>query len=101
MEKRMTEDDLQAVKGRLDISEQTVQIARGVLVDQRPQAEFVSSLGLSRSAVSQAVMRVWRAHQSVSLPKGYRKVEAILPDHQAFQVKKWSEEAAKKIGSKT
>lgn len=101
MEKRMTEDELQAVKQRLDISDQTVEIARGVLVEQRPQAEFVSSLGVSRSAVSQAVMRVWKAHMSMNLPKGYKRVEAILPEHQAYQVKKWSEEAAKKLGSKT
>ncbi|MCC3262188.1 transcriptional regulator KorA, partial [Paenibacillus polymyxa] len=61
MKKRLTEAQFQtAIKG-LEIGQQTLDIARGVLVDGRPQAEFVTSLGLTKGAVSQAVSRVWAA----------------------------------------
>lgn len=36
---------------------------------------------------------------SVGLPKGYERVSAILPDHQAFIVKKWDAQARKKLRS--
>jgi transcriptional regulator with XRE-family HTH domain len=32
-----------------------------------------------------------------SLPEGYVRVSAILPDHQAFIVRKWDEAARKKL----
>jgi transcriptional regulator with XRE-family HTH domain len=35
-----------------------------------------------------------------SLPEGYERVTAVLPDHKAFIVKKWSEDAKKKIKEK-
>lgn len=48
MKKRLTEAQFQtAIKG-LEIGQQTIDIARGVLVDGRPQAEFVTSLGLTK-----------------------------------------------------
>jgi transcriptional regulator with XRE-family HTH domain len=33
----------------------------------------------------------------LSLPPGYERVAAILPEHQAFIVKKWDEAARKKL----
>lgn len=33
----------------------------------------------------------------ISLPPGYVRVAAVLPEHQAFIVKKWSEAARKKL----
>lgn len=32
-----------------------------------------------------------------SLPPGYERVSAVLPEHRAFQVKKWGEETRKKL----
>jgi transcriptional regulator with XRE-family HTH domain len=32
-----------------------------------------------------------------SLPPGYERVSVILPEHRAFIVKKWAEEARKKL----
>lgn len=92
MRKRLTETQfLKAIK-QLDVGQQTIDIARGVLVEGRPQAHFVTALGLSKGAVSQAVNRVWAA----TLPEGYERVAAVLPEHQAFIVKKWAEDAKKK-----
>jgi hypothetical protein len=72
MKKRLTEGQFhEAVKG-LKVGEQTLEIARGVLIDGKPQADFVAQLGLSRGAVSQAVDRVWSAHQAKNLPAGVR-----------------------------
>jgi len=35
-----------------------------------------------------------------SLPAGYERVSAILPEHRAFVVRKWGEETRKKLGGK-
>ncbi|WP_417519354.1 transcriptional regulator [Marinobacter sp.] len=32
-----------------------------------------------------------------SLPAGYVRISVVLPDHKAFQVKKWGEETRKKL----
>lgn len=37
--------------------------------------------------------------RSHGLPKGYERVSAILPEHQAFIVKKWDVQARKKLRS--
>lgn len=95
MKKRLTEAQFQtAIKG-LEIGQQTIDIARGVLVDGQPQAEFVTSLGLTKGAVSQAVSRVWAAAGG-QLPEGFERVTAVLPEHQAFIVKKWEADAKRK-----
>ena len=99
MKKRLTEDQFQVAIRDLEIGQQTIDIARGVLVDGTPQSEFVASLKLSRGAVSQAVSRVWAAYKEKSLPQGYEHVSAVLPAHQAFIVKKWAM-ATKKTGTK-
>jgi len=89
MKKRLTEAELQTALAGLEVGPQTVEIARAVLVEGVPQAEFVKSLNLSKSAVSQTVNRVWAAHQE-AVPAGYERVTALLPAHQAFIVKKWA-----------
>jgi hypothetical protein len=83
------------IKG-LDTGAQTLDIARGVLIDGKPQKEFATALALSRGAISQAVNRVWAAHEEMNLPQGYVRVSAILPEHRAFIVRKWAEDARKK-----
>jgi hypothetical protein len=95
MKKRLTEAQFQVAINGLDIGQQTIDIARGVLVEGRPQAEFVASLGLTKGAVSQAVTRVWTAGGS-QLPEGFARVTAVLPEHQAFIVKKWEADAKRK-----
>lgn len=96
MKKQLTETQFLAAIQGLDVGEQTLQIARGVLVEGKPQADYVQLFGVTRGAVSQAVNRVWAAHQDKALPQGYTKVEAVLPEHQAFIVKKWARDAAKR-----
>ena len=98
MKKRLTEDQFQVAIKDLEIGQQTIVIARGVLVDGVSQSEFVVSLRLSRGAVSQAVNRVWAAHKAKNLPHGYEHVSVVLPAHQAFIVKKWAM-AKKKTGT--
>ena len=92
MKKQLTEAQFQAAVSRLDVGQQTVTIARAVLVEGQPQSVFVDSLGLSKGAVSQSVNRVWVASQETP-PAGYERVTAVLPEHQAFIVKKWAEDA--------
>ena len=67
-----------------------------MLVLGQPHAAFITSLGLTKGAVSQAVSRVWAAFSSKNVPQGYERVSAVLPEHQAFIVKEWAEEAATK-----
>ncbi len=92
MKKQLTEAQFQAAISRLDVGQQTVSIAWAVLVKGQAQSVFVDSLGLSKGAVSQAVNRVWVASQETP-PAGYERVTAVLPEHQAFIVKKWAEDA--------
>lgn len=97
MKKAVSADQFQkAIKG-LDIGAQTIEIAFGVLVEGKSQAAFAEKFALTRGAVSQAVSRVWEAHLAKSLPKGFKVVTAVLPEHQAFIVQRWSEEAKRKL----
>ncbi|EGQ8484952.1 transcriptional regulator [Vibrio parahaemolyticus] len=99
MKKRLTESQFQAAIKSLDVGPQTIQIAHGVLVEGKPQTEFVTLLQVTKGAVSQAVKRIWEAH-TAQTPEGYERITAILPEHQAFIVKKWAEDAEKKRGNK-
>jgi hypothetical protein len=101
MKKQLTEAQFLVCIQGLEVGQQTIEIARGVLVLGQPQSAFVKALGVTKGAVSQAVNRVWSAHEArASIPQGFERVQAVLPDHQAFIVKKWAEEAAKKVGPK-
>ena len=97
MKKRLSEAQFQACIEGLKVGRQTLDIAHGVLVEGRPQATFVASLGLSRGAVSQAVHRVWAVHVANDLPAGYERVSAVLPEHRAYIVRKWAAETARKL----
>lgn len=101
MEKRLSDAQFQACIKGLAVGRQTIEIAHGVLVMGQPQASFALALGLSKGAVSQAVHRVWAAFAAKNLPQGYERVCAVLPAHQAFIVKKWAEDAARKREPKT
>lgn len=101
MKKRLSQAQFQACIKGLVVGQKTIDIAHGVLVIGQPQASFVASLGLSKGAVSQAVHRVWAAYAAKNLPQGYERVCAVLPAHQAFIVKKWAQDAAKKREIKT
>ena len=100
MKKRLTEIQFQACIKGLDVGRQTIEIAHGVLVMGQPQASFVVALGLSKGAVSQAVQRVWAAFTAKNLPLGYERVSAVLPEHRAYIVKKWAQDAVKKMEPK-
>ena len=61
MKKRLTEVQFKKIIGELKIGRRTINIARGVLVEGKPQADFAADLGISKGAVSQAVNRVFSA----------------------------------------
>jgi hypothetical protein len=91
--KQLNEDQFQDAVRDLKIGDQTREIAHGVLVEGKNQAEFVLKYGLSRGAISQAVGRVWDSHETKNLPEGYERVSAVLPKYRAYLVKKWNDEA--------
>lgn len=45
----------------------------------------------------QSLDALWGGKMNNSLPKGYERVSVILPEHRAYQVKKWGEETSKKL----
>ncbi|WP_370447389.1 transcriptional regulator KorA [Xylella fastidiosa] len=96
MKKRLTEAQFQAAIKDLEVSQQTLEIAHGVLVEGVSQTKFAASLNLSRGAVSQTVNRVWLSHEERNVPKGFERVTVVLPEHQAFIVKKWAVGAVRK-----
>ncbi|EHW3975396.1 transcriptional regulator [Salmonella enterica] len=93
--KRLTNEVFARVTRSLNVGKQTLDIAYGVLVEGRPQKYFVETLGISRGAVSQAVNRVWDAYKQ-EVPDGFVRIEVVLPERQAFIVKKWADEAKRK-----
>jgi len=97
MAKRMSKDEFrEAIKG-LDIGPQNLDIAEGVLVLGEQQTVYMEKYGLSRGAVSQTVNRVRKAHQELLINRsGMERVTVVLPEHQAFIVKKWAEDALKR-----
>lgn len=98
MKRTMTAAQFEQAIKSLEMSEQSRRIAFGVLVEGRPQAEFARELNLTPGAVSQVVARVWKPFEaSQAIPEGFQQVTAILPEHQAFIVKKWSQAALKRM----
>jgi len=95
MKKKLTETQFQDAIKHLNVGQQTIDIAYGVLVQGQAQTTFVKKLGVSKGAVSQAVNRVWE-YSKGNIPEGFERVEAVLPEHQAFIVKKWAQDAKKK-----
>lgn len=93
--KQLSEDVFSRVTRTLNVGKQTIEIAHGVLVKGKPQKHYVDTLNISRGAVSQAVNRVWAAYKQ-DVPDGYERVEVVLPERQAYIVKKWAEEAKRK-----
>ncbi|WP_343463285.1 TrfB-related DNA-binding protein [Pantoea sp.] len=93
--KHLTGEQFQRVTRGLNVGQQTLDIAYGVLVQGKPQKVFAETLSISRGAVSQAVNRVWEAYKQ-EVPDGYVRLEVILPERQAFIVKKWADEAKRK-----
>lgn len=93
--KRLTNELFARVTRGLNVGKQTLDIAYGVLVEGKPQKYFVETLDISRGAVSQAVNRVWDAYKQ-EVPDGFVRVEVVLPERQAFIVKRWADEAKRK-----
>lgn len=93
--KTLSEDVFKRVTRHLNVGQQTLDIAYGVLVQGKPQKYFVETLNISRGAVSQAVNRVWDAYKQ-EVPDGFVRVEVVLPERQAFIVKRWADEAKRK-----
>jgi hypothetical protein len=97
MKKLLSEEQFIKATRDLNLGEQTLRIARGVLVDGIPQKDFVSKFNLSKGAISQAVSRVWTSHEKISIPNGYKLISVLLPEQKVFIVKKWEQEAIDKL----
>ena len=90
----MTRDQFIQVMSRLMMGESTREIAEGVLVDGKSQADYARAKQITRGAVSQIVNRVWKTHlKAINIPDKFVEVTAVLPEHQAFIVKQWEKEA--------
>jgi hypothetical protein len=61
IKKRLAEAQFERIIGDLKIGRQTIDIARGVLIEGKSQSQFAAELGISKGAVSQAVNRVFSA----------------------------------------
>ncbi|MCK9709848.1 TrfB-related DNA-binding protein [Pseudomonas syringae] len=99
MKRTMTAAQFEQATKNLDMSERSKEIAFGVLVEGRTQAEFAQKLNVTPGAISQIIARVWKPfEQQMSVPIGFQRVSVILPEHQAFIVKKWSRAARERMG---
>lgn len=100
MDRRLTVVEFEKAISTINVGPQTIEIARGVLVEGKSQTSFVEATGLTKGAVSQAVKRVRQAAEKLKgaepIPEGFETVTAVLPEHQAFQVRIWAEQAKAK-----
>ncbi len=92
----LTETQFQTAIKNLSVSQQTLDIAYGVLVEGISQTHFVEQLNLTKGAVWQSVERVRNAHKE-QVPEGYERITVLLPEHQAFIVKRWEQIARKNL----
>ncbi len=93
--KRLTEEEYQAAIAGMNITDQTKDISRGVLVQGRKQADYVAEYGITKAAVSLACRRVWESHlkrTDPGTPPGYEAVNVVLPRQKAFIVKQWAKD---------
>ncbi len=92
--KRMTREQFIQATRRLTMGESTLEIAEGVLVNGRAQADYARAKQITAGAVSQIISRVWKMHlKAISIPDKFVEVTAVLPEHLAFIVKQWEKEA--------
>ncbi len=99
MKKKIGEKDFKRATDALDIGEEAKSVAHAVLVSGAKQSDCAKARGVTRSAVSQIVKRVWLSHLAVSLPDGFVEIQSvILPERQAHTVSQWAKATANKIG---
>lgn len=91
--RRMIAADFEAVRPLLKISDDRVDAARAVLVDDSTYQTVADQFGWSRQAVGDAVNIVWRtlqryhesqkatANAGMSLPDGWEQVTLIAPSY--------------------
>jgi hypothetical protein len=92
--KRMTREQFIQATRRLTMGESTLEIAEGVLVNGRAQADYARAKQITAGAVSQIISRVWKIHlKAINIPDKFVEVTAVLPEHLAFIVKQWEKEA--------
>lgn len=97
--KRLTEEEYQAAIAGMNITDQTKDISKGVLVFGRKQADYVQEYGITKAAVSLACRRVWDSHVKLNhpgTPPGFEEVNVVLPRQKAYIVKQWAKDVEQK-----
>jgi len=88
--RKLKAPEFEAAVARLVISTDAAERSRRVLVDGESGATVAKEAGISVSAVSQQVARIWRAHvDSLDIPPGHERVSAVLPADKAEIVRTW------------
>lgn len=87
---------LAAIQPMARLSEQSVAIARAILVEGKSQKSQADEYGLSRGVVSNLVNRIYKAAKPAqpALPRGFQRVELVLPE-KLVPVAKMLEKAGK------
>lgn len=99
MKKRISADVFSQLEKAFagEIEPKTFNTAKQCLVLGRKQKDVAEELGLYKTSVSYAVLKVWEFYQRFleqQLPPGFERVTVILPEVRALQVKKWGEECS-------
>lgn len=80
---KLTEAEFQSVVGGMNFSEQSREIAYGVLVEGRQQQDFVEKYRISAAAVSYIVKRVKEAYT----PEGFTRINGLVSEIDGFAIK--------------
>lgn len=93
---KMTPQEFEAARPRFGrLTEDTIEMARLVLVEGQSQTEVARQNELTRQRVSLAVKQVLTAVEEI--PKGWVKLEIWLPPAMASKVRDMAEKAKRQV----
>jgi hypothetical protein len=95
---RMTIDHFERVAKRTRMTEESLDVARQVLVDGRRQSDIAKEAKVSRQWVYKAVAKMIRyATASTDIPEGWKSGIVVLPSGMWRQVRTMEREARKTL----
>ncbi|MCG7556054.1 MULTISPECIES: TrfB-related DNA-binding protein [Pseudoalteromonas] len=94
---KISEADFLNYRSKSSLSEKTLDIAYSGLVLGVANKDIAEKFEVTKGAVTQAIARVKKDMGLTLIPSGFERVTAILPEHQAYQVRLWEEKASNKI----
>jgi transposase-like protein len=87
VQRRLTAEQFAGAARGLRLSERNLELARAAMVDGVPVSALADAAGVSRQAVSRAVVRIYAAHLARRpAPVGWRSINVTVPPSMAERI---------------